>query len=1072
MSDDERPIVDGGEHGDEDRRPPDADTPDGPWRGADIDRLRERADREVALRAERIRDLSEQLRAANRELTRKTRELERTKDQLQRTKKDLANLRKRRVVRVGLALAGYARWGLGVIRRVRGEQQATRSEPPARQHRLRATRAEETALRERLLRTPANDVVTGPLVSIVVVTRDGAEHLRKLVPAIGELSYRDIELIVVDNASTDDTVPYLRDVSTRFPVTVVENAVNAPFGDANDQGAARATGRYVLFLNNDVLPVRPDVLGAMVARLDEDQSIAAVGSRLIYPRRRGPELGPKSKAPDLTLQHRGIGFELRGGEVRPRNLGTGEDPTGPDATSPAELPAATAACILLRKDAFDAVGGFTTGYVYGLEDVDLCLKLRERGSRIVYEPSAMFWHHESATQHLEAFEERAVRQEANRALFTGIWGPRLYREVLLDRLASERARSDQPLRIGITLTRNDVTAGWGDYYTAHELGEAFGALGWDVIYLERWKDHWYDGDPPFDVLVALLDSIDVRRLPAEVIKVAWVRNWTDRWLGHPWFDEYDIVFASSDRSKRLIDEGSSQVAELMPLATNTARFTPGSETRDDVVFVGNYWGVARGIAEVVERLAANGVTPKVYGKGWEEVPSVAPYAHGVLAYEDIPAVYARSAIVLDDTAGPTLPYAAVNARVFDALAAGSLVVTDNTAGAQEIFAEAGLPAGEGAEDMVNTVVRFLAAPDERIATVERLRSIVTERHTYGLRAEQFRAALQRWVTARRIDIAIGPPSWDVAPSWGDYHFGRALQRALQQTQRPTRIRLLADWDRPAAAYSDAVIHLYGRSERRRRPSQVNVLWIISHPGSVTDDLLRDQDVIFAASDPFAAELAARIGRPVMPLHQATDPDRFRPREGGEPHELLFVANSRGERRRIIDELTPTDRDLAVYGKAWYPELLDRRYHFGEYIANEELAAYYSAASIVLNDHWPDMAEHGLLSNRLYDASAAGAFVISDHVPGIEEEFDDGIVTFRTGAELRHAVDRYLADPEGRDERARRARTAVIERHTFAQRATRILAALDDVLADRPAAISGEPRDAREATAAIAHMEAR
>lgn len=1052
-----------GRDDDELARAPGGEPREGSASRAQIDRLLERTDREIALRATRIKDLSEQLRSANRELARKTRELERTQDQLRRTKKDLANLRKRRVVRVGLFATGRMRSTLGAIKRLRGKDEPVEAEPSTRMHRLRATQVEERALRARLVAaTPPNALARGPLVSVVVVTRDGREHLQRLIPALGELTYRDVELVVVDNASTDDSVAYVQNAHLPFPVSVIKNTTNLPFGDANDLGVAQANGPYVLLLNNDVLPVRADVLGAMVTRLEDDPTIAAVGARLIYPRRRGPKEGSTTKARDLTLQHRGVGFEFEGGTIRARNLGVGEDPLAEAALRATDLAAATAACLLIRKDAFDTVGGFTTGYVYGLEDVDLCLKLRERGMRIVYEPAAMFWHYESATQHLEDVKQRTARQDANRALLMATWGPRLYREALLDLLGDAPSMSGRRLRVGITLTRNDPTAGWGDYYTAHELGDAFEGLGWDVVYLERWQDHWYDPGARIDVLVALLDAIDVRRLPPEVIKTAWVRNWTDRWLSHPWFDEYDIVFASSEPSKRLIDERSVHVAELMPLATNTERFTAGDDaTRgQDVVFVGNHWGVDRGIAEVVGLLASKGISPKVYGKGWENVPAVAPYAQGILAYDDIRAVYARSAIVLDDTAGPALPYAAVNARVFDALAAGSLVVTDNTMGAAEIFGEAGLPAADTPEGIVAAVERFLAAPDERAETVERLRTLVTERHTYALRAQGFRSALTRWVNATRIDVAVGPKDWDVAASWGDYHFGRALQRALQRRDHPARIRLRDDWERPAASYADVVIHLFGRSQREPRPAQVSILWIISHPESVTDEMLRHQDVVFAASDPFAAELAQRTGRDVIPLHQATDPDRFQPRDGGEPHQMLFVANSRGERRRIIDELTPTDRDLAVYGKAWSPELLDSRYHHGEYIPNEELAAFYAAASIVLNDHWPDMAAHGFYSNRLYDASAAGAFVISDHVPGIEREFDDGIVTFENGAELRHAVDRYLADPGARDERARRARGAVLARHTFAHRADRIIDELEAVLRDRPTRIVADQETAQ------------
>ena len=156
----------------------------------------------------------------------------------------------------------------------------------------------------------------------------------------------------------------------------------------------------------------------------------------------------------------------------------------------------------------------------------------------------------------------------------------------------------------------------------------------------------------------------------------------------------------------------------------------------------------------------------------------------------------------------------------------------------------------------------------------------------------------------------------------------------------------------------------------------------------------------------------------------------RPTTGGPHHELLFVANSRGVHRRIVDELAPTDHDLAVFGGRWTPDLLDPRYLRGDGIPNEELATYYSAADIVLNDHWSDMAEQGFISNRLYDAAASGAFVISDNVEGIAEEFDGGVVTFETGEELHALIERYLADPEARAAHAARARAAVLARHTF------------------------------------------
>jgi len=292
----------------------------------------------------------------------------------------------------------------------------------------------------------------------------------------------------------------------------------------------------------------------------------------------------------------------------------------------------------------------------------------------------------------------------------------------------------------------------------------------------------------------------------------------------------------------------------------------------------------------------------------------------------------------------------------------------------------------------------------------------------------------------------------VAARWGDLHVARDLQRALARLGRRSRIHLKPEWDAGPAASDDVSIHLLGQAEASIRPGQLNVLWHLSHPDRGTPELYERYDLAFVASDSFARWMAEQVRIPVAPLHQATDPQRFAPGAPGPAHELLFVANSRGVRRHLLDDLLPTDRELAVYGKSWTPERLDPRYLAGDHIPNEELAGFYSAAAIVLNDHWLDMQREGFMSNRLYDAAAAGAFVISDDIDGLAAEFDGGIVGYVDATELRELIDHYLAQPDERRDRADRARRAVLERHTFDHRARRLLDAIEPVLASRPLTI--------------------
>ncbi len=308
-------------------------------------------------------------------------------------------------------------------------------------------------------------------------------------------------------------------------------------------------------------------------------------------------------------------------------------------------------------------------------------------------------------------------------------------------------------------------------------------------------------------------------------------------------------------------------------------------------------------------------------------------------------------------------------------------------------------------------------------------------------------AIDRWLRATRVGIRIPAASASVAESWGDTHFARAFRAALRNAGWPTRLHLRSDWDHPSVGQDDVVLDLLGLHAASSRPGALRVLWQISHPELARPDLYESYDRVFVASDSFATRMAAQVDVPVTPLHQATDPDRFRPAPGGPTHELLFVGGWRPAGRRILEDLLPTSHELAVYGGRWTPERIDSRHLAGDAVPNEALAAYYGAAAIVLNDHWAGMRREGFLSNRLYDATAAGAFVISDEVDGLEAEFDGGIVGYDGRAELAGLIDRFLGDPAARREHAARARAAVLERHTFAHRARRFIEVVGPLVAD-------------------------
>ncbi|HTD58381.1 MAG TPA: glycosyltransferase, partial [Solirubrobacteraceae bacterium] len=187
------------------------------------------------------------------------------------------------------------------------------------------------------------------------------------------------------------------------------------------------------------------------------------------------------------------------------------------------------------------------------------------------------------------------------------------------------------------------------------------------------------------------------------------------------------------------------------------------------------------------------------------------------------------------------------------------------------------------------------------------------------------------------------------------------------------------------------------------------------------------------------------------------------------HDLAYVANSRGVLRPIARDLLPTDRDLAIWGSNW-SGLIDTSRILDEHVPNGEVARVYSSAGIVLNDHWEDMREYGYISNRIYDALACGAFVISDEVPGLSERFGEAVACFRSPEELHELIDRFLGDPHERHRRGELGRQMVLAGHTFAHRVEEMLGFIEERIS-----LPGQPRRLRMQhapdTAAVESREA-
>lgn len=321
-------------------------------------------------------------------------------------------------------------------------------------------------------------------------------------------------------------------------------------------------------------------------------------------------------------------------------------------------------------------------------------------------------------------------------------------------------------------------------------------------------------------------------------------------------------------------------------------------------------------------------------------------------------------------------------------------------------------------------------------------------------------ALGQWLQATRVAIRVATKTAAVAREWGDTYLAWDLADAFDRIGWPARVHYRDGWADPAVGRSDVVIDLLGLAPPTEVAGRHRILWLISHPERADDTILARYDLVYVASDTFAEVLRDRLNVPVVPLHQATDASRFAPSSGTPSRDLIFVANWRPG-RRVLEDLLPSDRDLLVFGRGWTPDRLDPRYLGGEHIPNDELGRWYGSSAIVLNDHWASMRREGFISNRIYDAAATGALVISDDVVGLDDEFDGGVIGYRDRDHLRQVIDRYLADPELRRTSGERARGAVLARHTFDHRAQAIQADVATLASGEPGVQGATlPRDVR------------
>lgn len=249
-------------------------------------------------------------------------------------------------------------------------------------------------------------VIGEPLISIIIPNKDSIKYLKRAINSILKSTYKNYEIIIVENNSTKkSTFKYYEKIKTFAKIIKYEGEFN--YSKINNFGVTYANGEYLLLLNNDIKVITKDWLEEMLS-ICQREDVGIVGAKLLYS--------------DKTVQHAGVVVGMGGIAGHVNRLISDKNPGYFGRVAVINnYSAVTAACLMTKKELYEKVEGLDEKFKVAFNDVDFCMKIRKLQKLVVYTPFARLFHYESKTRGYEDTPEKLERFNGEIKLIESKW---------------------------------------------------------------------------------------------------------------------------------------------------------------------------------------------------------------------------------------------------------------------------------------------------------------------------------------------------------------------------------------------------------------------------------------------------------------------------------------------------------------------------------------------------------------------------------------------------------------------------------------------------------------------------